>query len=235
MSGAPRQLCPSCGTLPGHATLIARAGSQARSVARHRDLRTQHAARHRDRQRQIRCWTGSPRAGGSAASIHDRPAVRQTVWRYVAARRHLHARPLSPPIVAAERRGADECRNISEPFLLAYPKTASRKGGPAWGALGAEQRLLREKGHCLREQTLVDCSPRHQPGNPENTCRCGRGLYARACLGCIRALYSRLPGSTFARQVGLAWRKSNPRATELLALSDKLRQIARSLDGVKAI
>lgn len=48
-------------------------------------------------------------------------------------------------------------------------------------------------------------------------------------------VYSRLPGSTFARQVGLAWRKSDPRAAELLALSDKLRQIARSLDGVKAI
>jgi hypothetical protein len=35
--------------------------------------------------------------------------------------------------------------------------------------------------------------------------------------------------------VGLTWRKSDLRATELLALSDKLKQIARSLDGVKAI
>lgn len=136
---------------------------------------------------------------------------------------------------------------FSEPFLLACPKghPASRKGGPAWHALDAEQRLMLEEGHCLREQALVGCS------TPGRTNRLATSLetlkyMVAAGEGCTlvpalavserdAVVYSRLPGSTFARKVGLAWRKSDPRATELLALSDKLRQIARSLDGVKAI
>lgn len=49
---------------------------------------------------------------------------------------------------------------FSEPFLLACPKghPASRKGGPAWHSLDAEQRLMLEEGHCLREHALVGCS-----------------------------------------------------------------------------
>ena len=46
--------------------------------------------------------------------------------------------------------------------------------------------------------------------------------------------YSRPPGATFSRKVGLAWRKSDPRALEFSALSETLRQIAKSFDDVKA-
>lgn len=119
------------------------------------------------------------------------------------------------------------------------------QGGPAWGALDAEQRLLREEGHCLREQTLAGCST---PGrtnrlatSPETLkymIAAGEGCTLVPALAVSErdaVVYSRLPGPTFARKVGLAWRKSDPRATELRALSDKLRQIARSLGGVKAI
>lgn len=136
---------------------------------------------------------------------------------------------------------------FSEPFLLACPKghPASRKGGPASHALDAEQRLMLEEGHCLREQALVGCST---PGRTNRLATSLETLKYMVAAGeactlvpalavserdCV--VYSRLPGSAFARKVGLAWRKSDPRATELLALSDKLRQIASSLDGVKAI
>src|SRR6185369_5105432 len=49
---------------------------------------------------------------------------------------------------------------FSEPFLLACPEghPATRKGGPTWDGLNADERLLLEEGHCLREQALAACS-----------------------------------------------------------------------------
>jgi LysR family hydrogen peroxide-inducible transcriptional activator len=49
---------------------------------------------------------------------------------------------------------------FSEPFLLACPEghPATRKGGPTWDGLNANERLLLEEGHCLREQALAACS-----------------------------------------------------------------------------
>jgi LysR family hydrogen peroxide-inducible transcriptional activator len=134
-----------------------------------------------------------------------------------------------------------------EPFLLACPKghPASREGGPGWTALDAEERLLLEEGHCLREQALVGCSA------PRRTNRLATSLetlkyMVAAGEGCtlVPALavserdavsYSRLSGASFSRKIGLAWRKSDPRAAVFSALADKLKQIARSLDDVKAI
>lgn len=135
---------------------------------------------------------------------------------------------------------------FSEPFLLACPKghPASRKGGPTWDALDAEERLLLEEGHCLREQALAGCSA------PGRTNRLATSLetlkyMVAAGEGCtlVPALavserdavaYSRPQGATFSRKVGLAWRKSDPRAMEFAALSETLRQIAKSFDDVKA-
>ena len=84
---------------------------------------------------------------------------------------------------------------FSEPFLLACPKghPATRKGGPTWEALDANERLLLEEGHCLREQALVrllhsgpEQSSSDQPGNSEiHGCR-GRGLYSRAGPCCLQ-------------------------------------------------
>jgi LysR family hydrogen peroxide-inducible transcriptional activator len=134
-----------------------------------------------------------------------------------------------------------------EPFLLACPKghPASRKGGPGWTALDAEERLLLEEGHCLREQALAGCSA------PGRTNRLATSLetlkyMVAAGEGCtlVPALavserdavsYSRLSGASFSRKIGLAWRKSDPRAAVFSALADKLKQIARSFDDVKAI
>lgn len=152
MSGAPRQLCPSCGTLLGHATVIVRAGSQARSVARHRDLRTQHTAHHRDRRRQIHRWTGSPGAGGSAALIHDGPAVRQTVGGML----RLAAISTLGPFLFPSLRRSDAALTsagiFSEPFLLAYPK-----GHPA-GAVRPGARSMPNSDFCGRK--AIACASR---------------------------------------------------------------------------
>lgn len=135
---------------------------------------------------------------------------------------------------------------FSEPFLLACPRghPASRKGGPTWDALDAEERLLLEEGHCLREQALAGCSA------PGRTNRLATSLetlkyMVAAGEGCtlVPALavserdavaYSRLPGTTFSRRIGLAWRKSDPRAADFSALAETLREIARSFSEVKA-
>src|SRR5260221_9296848 len=49
---------------------------------------------------------------------------------------------------------------FSEPFLLACPEghPASQEGGPTWDELDADERLLLEKGHYLREQVLARCA-----------------------------------------------------------------------------
>lgn len=136
---------------------------------------------------------------------------------------------------------------FSEPFLLACPKghPASRKGGPTWDALAAEERLLLEEGHCLREQALAGCSA------PGRTNRLATSLetlkyMVAAGEGCtlVPALavserdavaYSRPPGASFSRKIGLSWRKSDPRAAEFSTLTEKLRHIARSFSDVKAV
>jgi len=43
-------------------------------------------------------------------------------------------------------------------------------------------------------------------------------------------VYSRLLASTYSRNIGLAWRRSDPRGTEFMALVGKLRQIVESFD-----
>jgi LysR family hydrogen peroxide-inducible transcriptional activator len=132
---------------------------------------------------------------------------------------------------------------FSEPFLLACPKghPASRKGGPTWDGLDTKERLLLEEGHCLREQALADCSA---PGGSSRLATSLETLkyMVAAGEGCTlvpvlavserdAVSYSRLvPGTSYSRQVGLAWRRSDPRASEFSALAGKLKQIANSFD-----
>jgi LysR family hydrogen peroxide-inducible transcriptional activator len=132
---------------------------------------------------------------------------------------------------------------FSEPFLLACPDghRATREGGPSWDALHAHERLLLEEGHCLREQALAACSgPGH--GNRHATSLETLKYMVAAGEGCtlIPALavserdavvYCKLPTATFAREIGLAWRRSDPRAAEFSVFARELKQIARSFDG----
>ena len=131
---------------------------------------------------------------------------------------------------------------FSEPFLLACPKghPATRKGGPTWDGLDVDERLLLEEGHCLREQALAACSP---PGGSNRLATSLETLkyMVAAGEGCTlvpalavserdAVVYSRLPVTTYSRKIGLAWRGSDPRASEFLALVGRLRRIAESFD-----
>jgi LysR family transcriptional regulator, hydrogen peroxide-inducible genes activator len=120
---------------------------------------------------------------------------------------------------------------FSEPFLLACPKghPASRRNGPTWDRLDVEERLLLEEGHCLREQALVGCSAAGRINRLATSLETLKYMVA-AGEGCTlvpalavserdAVVYSRLPGTTYSRKIGLAWRRSDPRAPEFLALS----------------
>lgn len=144
--------------------------------------------------------------------------------------------PLSDPALAV-------AEIFSEPFLLACPDghRAAKEGGPSWDALHANERLLLEEGHCLREQALAACSgPGH--GNRLATSLETLKYMVAAGEGCtlIPALavserdavvYCKLPISAFARKIGLAWRRSDPRAAEFSVLAHELKQIAGLFDG----
>ena len=131
---------------------------------------------------------------------------------------------------------------FSEPFLLACPEghPATRKGGPTWDGLDADERLLLEEGHCLREQALAACSGagrsiRHATSleTLKYMVAAGEGCTLVPALAVSKrdaVVYSRLPRSAYSRKIGLAWRRSDPRATEFSALAGKLKQIANSFD-----
>jgi LysR family hydrogen peroxide-inducible transcriptional activator len=131
---------------------------------------------------------------------------------------------------------------FSEPFLLACPEghPATRKGGPTWDGLDVDERLLLEEGHCLREQALAACSAAGQSNRLATSLETLKYMVA-AGEGCTlvpalavskrdAVVYSRLPCTNYSRKIGLAWRRSDPRATEFSALAGKLKQIANSFD-----
>lgn len=137
---------------------------------------------------------------------------------------------------------------FSEPFLLACPKghPATKKSGPTWEGLDAQDRLLLAEGHCLREQALVGCSAPGRSNRLATSLETLKYMVA-AGEGCTlvpalavserdAVVYSRLRGANYTRRIGLAWRRSDPRAAEFSALADRLKQIASSFDiGVDGI
>jgi LysR family hydrogen peroxide-inducible transcriptional activator len=131
---------------------------------------------------------------------------------------------------------------FSEPFLLACPEghPATRKGGPTWDGLNADERLLLEEGHCLREQALAACSAVGRSYRLATSLETLKYMVA-AGEGCTlvpalavserdAVVYSRLSVPMYSRKIGLAWRRSDPRALEFSALAGKLKQIAKSFD-----
>ena len=131
---------------------------------------------------------------------------------------------------------------FSEPFLFACPKghPSTRKGGPTWDGLDAGERLLLEEGHCLREQALSACSDAgrsHRLATSLETLKymvaAGEGCTLVPALAVSErdaVVYSRLSVPMYSRKIGLAWRRSDPRALEFSALAGKLKQIAKSFD-----
>ena len=131
---------------------------------------------------------------------------------------------------------------FSEPFLLACPRghPATRRDGPTWDELDAEERLLLEEGHCFREQALAGCSGPGRSNRLATSLETLKYMVA-AGEGCTlvpalavserdAVVYSMLPPATYARKIGLAWRRSDPRGPEFSALAGRLKKIAGSFD-----
>lgn len=131
---------------------------------------------------------------------------------------------------------------FQEPFLMASPadRPPIRNGELTWETMPASERLLMEEGHCLRQQALEACafterSTRH--GTSLETLKymvaAGEGSTLVPKLATAQAdpiSYSPLPVDVYSRTIGLAWRRSDPRAKQYGDIAETLAQIALGLD-----
>ena len=129
-----------------------------------------------------------------------------------------------------------------EPFLLASPEghPASRIGGPEWQALEGAERLLLDEGHCLREQALAACSSSETAIRHATSLETLKYMVA-AGEGCtlVPALartdgapihYTPLNEPRYAREIAVAWRRSDPRDKEFRDLAQWLKGATQALD-----
>src|SRR5258708_4134977 len=99
-----------------------------------------------------------------------------------------------------------------------------------WDDLEADERLLLEEGHCLREQALAACAaagPSNRHGTSLETLKymvaAGEGCTLVPALAVAprdAVVHSPLPSPTYSRTIGLAWRRSDPRGAEFSTLAD---------------
>ena len=127
-----------------------------------------------------------------------------------------------------------------EPFLLACPSghAACAPDGPGWEELAAHERLLLEEGHCLREQALAACSDvdtRNRHATSLETLKymvaAGEGctlLPALAGAETVGVVCRPAPSEIYSRTIGLAWRRTDPRDAEFLAVANSLRATVAS-------
>ncbi|WP_210201141.1 LysR substrate-binding domain-containing protein [Ochrobactrum vermis] len=131
---------------------------------------------------------------------------------------------------------------FEEPFVLACPQghVAGLADGPDWSQLHDSDRLLLEEGHCLRDQALATCQLVAPPQRFATSLQTLKYMVA-AGEGCtllpVTALselemisYRPMPDPGYSRRVALAWRATDPRKDELLALSAHLTAIVEELD-----
>lgn len=130
---------------------------------------------------------------------------------------------------------------FEEPFLMAcradHP-VCKKAGANPWAALEPGERLLLEEGHCLREQALAACAdvePDKRNGTSLETLRymvaAGEGCTLMPRLATTRVegvRYLPLPDD-FARTILLAWRKSDPRASDFRTLAQTLKAVKHPL------
>ncbi len=125
-----------------------------------------------------------------------------------------------------------------EPFLLAAPAERPCKGGAeeVWRTLPPQERLLLHEGHCLRHQVLAFCSDvgsrdRHSTSLETLKYMVGAGegftlIPALAAETSPGVRFLPLPGTDFARDIVLLWRRRDARAQEFRRLAVILREIA---------
>jgi LysR family transcriptional regulator, hydrogen peroxide-inducible genes activator len=118
-----------------------------------------------------------------------------------------------------------------EPFVLACPEDhpAYAPGGVGWDGLSARERLLLDEGHCLRDQALA-ASDNIAPSNRHATSLETLKYMVAAGEGCtlvpimaatdvVGIKYAPLPIERYSRLIFLAWRHSDPRASEFKDLA----------------
>ncbi|HTX77808.1 MAG TPA: LysR substrate-binding domain-containing protein [Terracidiphilus sp.] len=125
-----------------------------------------------------------------------------------------------------------------EPFVLAAPaeRPCQVAADEVWRTLPRQERLLLHEGHCLRHQVLAFCSDvgfRDRHSTSLETLKymvaAGEGFTLMPALAAettpgVRFLP--LPGTDFARDIVLVWRRRDARSQELRGLAVILREIA---------
>jgi len=122
-----------------------------------------------------------------------------------------------------------------EPFFLACPPghAACALDGAGWQGLAADERLLLEEGHCLRDQALAACSDvdvtnRHATSleTLKYMVAAGEGCTLLPALAASETgglVCAALAPEIYSRTIGLAWRRTDARDAEFHALADSLR------------
>lgn len=170
--------------------------------------------------------------------IHIRETQTQTLLRELSEGRldtAIMALPVSEPSLT-------EVALFTETFLLVRPEAEAGKPVPDAEALREMRLLLLEEGHCFRDQALSFCNIR--PSAPREVMD-GSSLttlvqMVSAGIGVtlipemavpIETRSAKVSVTPFAdpqpeRSVGMIWRKSSPLATQLLQISDVVREAA---------
>ncbi len=127
-----------------------------------------------------------------------------------------------------------------EPFLMMH----AAESPPEWPEDGGEALLVLEEGHCLRDQTLAMCGLQAPPGRRHaaglellrQMVAAGEGYalmpaLAATALGDVPSLgYSPLAPDV-GREVALAFRRRDPRATHQAALAGRCAESRRRRSG----
>jgi LysR family hydrogen peroxide-inducible transcriptional activator len=131
--------------------------------------------------------------------------------------------------------GLCEALLFREPFVMACPRghSATSPEGMGWVGLQANERLLLEEGHCLRDQAIaacseIDASNRHATSleTLKYMVAAGEGCTLMPALAVteINGLeYVPLPRAGYSRTIELVWRRSDPRADDFVNLAAHLQ------------
>lgn len=150
----------------------------------------------------------------------------------------LVALPVSEPSL-------NEVTLFEEEFLLVRPQADAEKAVPSGDMLRDMRLLLLEEGHCFRDQALSFCNaPSATPregldGSSLSTLvqMVGAGMgvtlipqmaarvEARSAPVCVAPFKSSRP----SRQLGLVWRRSDPRTKQFESLSDVVQRALQTL------
>ncbi len=144
-----------------------------------------------------------------------------------------------------------EVELFSENFVLVRPRADQNKPVPDNKELREMRLLLLEEGHCFRDQALSFCNLRPAlardglDGSSLSTLvqMVGAGIGVTLIpemavdveTRATEVAVSRLKGPQPGRTIGMIWRKTNPLAPQLEAISDVIRQAASTRHLEKSI